>query len=147
WRGGADGDQAGHGGEPLLAGVGVAEGSATGAAVRDRAAAAGAGLHAQQHRAIPVAVGLVVDAGGEADGLRGGLVVVHELDLAAAGGVVRHAPAGGDAGDELLVGGAADGGAGILFHEPLRCVEDTAGRAADILAVDEEAGVALDDLD
>src|SRR5262245_783699 len=74
-------------------------------------------------------------------------MIVHELNLAAARLVVRHAAASGDTGDELLVERAADRRAGILLDEPRRRIEDAAGRAADILPEDKEAGVALDDLD
>src|SRR5262249_5514935 len=69
------------------------------------------------------------------------------LDLPTARLVVGHATAGGDTGDELLVKRAADRRAGIFFDEPRRRVEDATGRAADVLPIDEEARIALDDLD
>src|SRR5262249_49236013 len=69
------------------------------------------------------------------------------LDLAAAGLVVRHATTSGDPGNELLVKRAADGRARILFDEPRRRVEDATCGATNILSEDEEARVALNDLD
>src|SRR6185437_6606344 len=143
----ADGNQARDVGEPLLARVRVAERAAAGAAIGDWAAAAGASLHPQQHRTVPVAEGLVVDARRQPNRLCRRLVVVHKLNLATARPVVGHAASGGDARDELLVERAADRRAGILLHQPLRRVEDAARRAANILPEDEEAGVALDNLD
>ncbi len=74
-------------------------------------------------------------------------MIVHELDLATARAPVRHATAGRDARDELLVQRAADGCARELPHQAHRRVEDAARRAADILAEDKKARVALDDLD
>src|SRR5262249_39017663 len=95
---------------------------------------------------VPVREGLIIDRPRQPNRLGTGLMVIHELDLAAARAVVGHATAGRDAGDKLLVEGAADRRARILLHQPLRCIEDAPGGATDILAVDEEAGVALDNL-
>src|SRR5262252_2458883 len=71
----ADSNQSRYVGEPLLTGIGVTECAASRATVGDGTTTPRAGFHTQQHRAVPVAERLVIDAGGEPDSLGSGLMI------------------------------------------------------------------------
>src|SRR5438034_793340 len=112
----------------------------------DGTAPAATRLHADEHRALPVAEGLILDLPRQAHRLRHRLVIFDELDLAAARPAIDHRGAGGNAEDELLVERGADGRPWKFADQRLRRAEDAPALTADILAIDEEARVAARDL-
>src|SRR5438132_586422 len=103
-------------------------------------------LHADEHRALPVAEGLILDLPGQAHRLRHRLVIFNELDFAAASATIDHGRTCGNAKDKLLVERTANGGPWKFAYQGLRRAEDAAAWAADILPVDEKAWVAAGDL-
>ncbi len=144
-RAGAERDQSRNAGEPIFAGMRMPERATARAGIRNRAAAAAARLRADQHRAIPVAVGLIEDTCRQPQRLRHGLMIIHELNLAATRPASHHGRSRRDAKDHLLVQRAADGGTGEFIHQQLRRAKDAATRAAAILPIDEKSRVAPGD--
>src|ERR1700730_6019074 len=98
-------------------------------------------LHADEHRALPVAEGLILDLTGQTHRLGHRLVIFNELDLAAASAAIDHRRACRNAKDELLVQRAANGGSRKFADQRLRRDEDTAAQDAGIRTVDEKAAV------
>src|SRR5712692_4121607 len=81
-------------------------------------------LHADEHRAVPVAEGLILDLPCQAHRLRHRLVIFDELDLAAARSAIDHRCARSNAKDELLVERGTDGCPWEFAHQRLCRAED-----------------------
>src|SRR5437868_2345739 len=113
---------------------------------RDGAATAASRLHTDEHRAVPVPEGLILDLSSQAHRLGHRLMIFNELNLATAGAPIDHRGPGRDAEDELLIEGSTDGRPRKFAHQRLRGAEHAPARTAHILSIDEEAGVAAGDL-